>query len=127
MSTDRIDNQHFHDQLLGLNADRDLIGKSVQSSADDLVQLLCVFAFERKLAAKHSVEQNAARPNIGWLAAVVFPLDNFRTHIAGSSAEHPEIDFSDGLASESEVDEFDLVVRIDDDILQLDVSVSYFV
>lgn len=127
MPSNRVHYKHLHYQLLDLNADLHVVRKCVQAPADSLIKLLRILAFERKPSAEHGIKQNAACPDIGRWSAVVSPLNNLWTHIAGGSTEHPEIGFAIGLTCEPEVDEFDLVVGVDDYVFKLDVSVRYFV
>ena len=72
-----------------------------------LIQLLVVLSSERKLATEHSIEKNAARPDISRWADILLLCHYFWTHIRRCAAKDFKAHVIRLTAAKAEVDQFD--------------------
>ena len=79
----RICVQHFPDQVFRCfrNYPRD----QVVAVQDLLVQLACVWVFEREVTASHGIEDDTTTPNVRIETVVLFASDHFRSCVAWTS------------------------------------------
>lgn len=123
----RVWHQHLHYELFNFHANLHIVRKGIETTSYSLVQLLGIAAFKRELAAEHGVQHDTACPNVSRLPIVVTSLHDLWTHVAWSATEHFKFGVVVCIAAEAKVDELDLAACVDDDVLKLYVTVSYFV
>lgn len=96
----------------------------VVGSANFTVKFFVCSSSVRKLAAKNGEEQDTYSPYVGRRSAVFSLAHDLRSHVGRSSAEDFDLLVVWDAGRESEVYNFDVLLRIKQQIFKLDVSVS---
>mmetsp|Transcript_26557 Transcript_26557/g.47703 ORF Transcript_26557/g.47703 Transcript_26557/m.47703 type:complete len:231 (+) Transcript_26557:2686-3378(+) len=97
----------------------------VVAFADASEEVVVVNTSEWKTPTQHGEEKDSQSPNIHWLGLVVPPHDDLRCHVIRSAAESPRLALSRQDCREAEVNNFHVFLIIEQDILELDVSVRH--
>jgi len=102
-----------------------VVGDDEGAFGNLLVKFFVGHSAEGELAAKHCVQKHTTRPNVsGWTH--ILPLhDDFGTHVGRRATEDFELHIVRRAAAKSEVYQLDRAPFVNDDVFQLDVSVSY--
>ena len=80
---------------------------------------------EGKVPADHGEEDDSAAPKVSLNRVIpCFPLDDFGGSIAGRAAKRLEFFIFVEVSAESEVDDFELSVVVDEDVFWFEVAVS---
>lgn len=87
-----------------------------------LVQVLRIFPFEWKAATEHGIEKDAGGPDVGRRSLVVTSLHNLRCHVRWRATENLKLCLWRRAATESKVYELDHLLAVNDNVLQLNVS-----
>jgi len=105
---------------------RHVVGELQLVEPNRVVQLLVILAFEGELAAQQREQEHAQRPDISRWARVLDLSHDFGSHIRGCTAEKLNLLFMRDAGRETKVNQLDSLLRlIEQDVFQLDVSVSY--
>ena len=84
---------------------------------------MIISTFKWKSSIQESEEKNSECPDVSGGPGVLGFLDYFRCHVGGCSAEGVDGGRGFRLQAESEIDQFQLLVSVQQDVLGFDVSV----
>lgn len=119
-----IDTQHVTQHLHALIAQ--VISEQPQTAPlDPSVQLSIRLALEWEVPVQQAEQQDASSPNISRRPIVLNPAYNFRAHIAGSATEHLDLLLRLILCTKTEIDNFDIVICVQNHVFQFYVPVGY--
>lgn len=113
----RISHKHLLDDLNRFDAD--IAWKDIKALYDFFVEFLRSLLLKGQSAADHPIEDNPQGPHISDDAVVGLPRHHFRRRVAGTPAGSGEQFPALIVVGESEVDELDVVVSIEQDIFWL--------
>lgn len=116
----RVQNQI--DQVFGLLAEE--TGHFVVGLQDFLVELLSVLVLEWEITTHHGIKYNATAPNVSTKPEVFFALDHFRSCVTRTTTGSLEPLVLLVKVAQAEVDDFDAIVVIEQQIFWLQVSVD---
>jgi hypothetical protein len=111
--------QEIADDGFGLRGE--VRGELVAAADDLVVHFELVLVVEGGVAGHHLVDQNAHRPPIHALA-VALTRHDFGAEVLGGPAQRPRL--VGDLLGESEVGDLDVALRVEEQILGLEVSVD---
>lgn len=94
------------------------------TSFDFLEQLIFRFCSERIVPLKHHVKEDTERPHISIDRAMIYLRYYLRSHIGWSTTESIDSLLFSTFQTETEINEFELSVPIDQNILCLDIPVN---
>ena len=94
------------------------------SFANFIIELFISSSPIRKLPSKYREHQNTNCPNISWGTAIFLLQHNFWSHVARSSTKYFYLFVVRDASGEPIVDDFDVILFIQKQIFEFDVSVS---
>lgn len=101
-----------------------LVVDVVGAPLDPPVEVIVSLASEGEAAVQEGVEQHSCGPDICRWAGVLDLGDDLGRHVGRRAAEHPDLLVIRNASREAEVDELHVLVLVEEDVLQLDVSVG---
>ena len=101
-----------------------LVVDVVGAPLDPPVEVIVSLASEGEAAVQEGVEQHSCGPDICRWAGVLDLGDDLGRHVGRRAAEHPDLLVIRNASREAEVDELHILVLVEEDVLQLDVSVG---
>lgn len=102
-----------------------LVVDVVGAPLDPPVEVVVSLASEGEAAVQEGVEQHSCGPDICRWAGVLDLGDDLGRHVGRRAAEHPDLLMIRDASREAEVDELHVLVLVEENVLQLDVSVGY--
>jgi hypothetical protein len=96
----------------------------VSTPLNTAIEVVIGLTSEGEAAIEQCVHEHTSSPDVSRWSCILNFWDDLRSHIAGSSTEHPKLLVVGDACRESKVDELHIFVFIQQNILKLDVSVS---
>ena len=120
--------------LVGLNAEhpcykfasvhRDAVEHRINPPRDFLVELPLRHPLEGVVSAQHEEQDHTQRPNVRLEPIIVLFLHDFRRHVRRRPTEDLQATVLGSANTEAEVDELDVIPLVNNNVLELKVTVA---
>ncbi len=116
----RIISQHYVDSFLSFRTDSLIVLNFTMLNKPE--QLILVAGTERETSIQHEVKNDSNWPNIGCFAFIEFMRNNLRCHVRRSATK--TIQQLACIATESEIDNFNRIWLIYENVFKLQVPMA---